>query len=134
MMWVLSPACATVCANSFCNCKVFSSSIQINIFTEEVIARLNITCKTIIFKDFVKNIFFNGIKIKTLEKGEKNSGQEWADTCCFQLFAHAMIFEFDCYIKKNNTITNYFVHMYMRITTFCKKNYHGSINFCCLNT
>ena len=46
MTKVLSPVNTMACAQKVILCKVFSS-VQINIFTEEVVFRLNINCKTI---------------------------------------------------------------------------------------
>ena len=46
MTKVLSTVNAMACAQKVILCKVFSS-VQINIFTEEVVFRLNINCKTI---------------------------------------------------------------------------------------
>ena len=56
----------------FILCKVFSS-VQINISTEEVVFRLNITCNTIfnLPSKFFYNSLSNGINIKTFEKGKK---------------------------------------------------------------
>ena len=46
MTKVLSPVNAMACAQKVILCKVFSS-VQINVFTEEVVFRLNINCKSI---------------------------------------------------------------------------------------
>ena len=46
MTKVLSPVNAMAGAQKVILCKIFSS-VQINIFTEEVVFRLNINCKTI---------------------------------------------------------------------------------------
>ena len=56
---VLSPVNAMACAQKVILCKVFSS-VQINIFTEEVVFRLNINCKTIFI-----------LSLKTFEKDFK---------------------------------------------------------------
>ena len=65
-------------------------SLQINIFTEEVVFRLNITCKTIFILSLKTFKNFLSVSIKTFEKGKKNSGVE-VDAYCFEVLARAMI-------------------------------------------
>ena len=83
-MTVIICACYGVC-NSFLT-KSSAKSAQVNIFTEEVVFRLNITCKII----FVLSLEFLerslGIKIKTLEKGKKNCRVE-VDAYCIELLS-----------------------------------------------
>ena len=73
----------------FILCKVFRS-VQINIFTEEMVFRLNITCKTSLILSLKTFKNFLSVSIKTFEKGKKNSRAE-VDACCFEVSARAMI-------------------------------------------
>ena len=73
----------------FILCKVFRS-VEINIFTEEVVSRLHITCKTIFILSLNTLENFLSVSIKTFEKGKKNSRVE-VDAYCFEVLARAMI-------------------------------------------
>ena len=74
--------------------KVFSS-VQINNFTEEVVFRLNINCKTIFIlslKTCYKSLSLS-VSIKTFEKDRKTYRIE-VDAYCFETLARAMINKF----------------------------------------
>ena len=74
--------------------KVFSS-VQINNFTEEVVFRLNINCKTIFIlslKTCYKSLSLS-VSIKTFEKDRKTYHIE-VDAYCFETLARAMINKF----------------------------------------
>ena len=85
-------ACAQMV--TFIICKVFSS-VQINIFTEEVVFGLNINCKTIFIlslKTCYKSLSLS-VSIKTVEKDRKTYYIE-VDAYFFEALARAMINKF----------------------------------------
>ena len=89
MTLVLYPACAMARAQmvTFIICKVFSS-VQVNIFTEEVVFRPNINCKTIFIlslKTCYKSLSLS-VSIKTFEKDRKTYHIE-VDAYCFEALA-----------------------------------------------
>ena len=62
-------------------------SLQINIFTEEVVFRLNITCKTIFILSLQTFETSLSVPIKIfLKRGKKNSRVE-VDAYCFEVLA-----------------------------------------------
>ena len=72
MTRVLSPARAMACAQMVILCKVFSC-VQVNIFTEEVVFRLNINFKAIFILSLKTsyNSLSLSVSIKTFEKDIK---------------------------------------------------------------
>ena len=72
-------------------------SAQVSICTEEVVFRLDITCKIIFVLSF--------IKIKTLEKGKKNCRVE-VDAYCLELLAKAFLNKFLINFRADFDATN----------------------------
>ena len=64
-----------------------SDSLQINIFTEEVVFRLNITCKTIFILSLQTFKTSLSLSIKIFLKEEKKNSRVEVDAYCFEVLA-----------------------------------------------
>ena len=67
---MLSPALAIACAIHSLQGKVFRS-FQMNIFSEDLVFRLNITCKTIFILSLKSFKNFLSVSIKTFARAKK---------------------------------------------------------------
>ena len=77
-------------------CNSSSGLFQINIFTEEVLFCLNITCKTIFILSFKKDFLKLPLGVNKgfyFEEGKNYSHLE-AGAYCFEVLARAMIIKF----------------------------------------
>ena len=75
---MLSPARAIACA---------IDSLQINIFTEEVVFRLNVTCKTIFILSLQTFKTSLSVSIKIFKKRKKKNSRVEVDAYCFEVLA-----------------------------------------------